>query len=284
MSAVAPATVDPADPWIPRSYRVTRRTSESPDTATLEVVPSEGALPAFRPGQFNMLYAFGVGEIAVSLSGDPADRSRFVHTVRTVGAVSGAIAALPAGAALGLRGPFGTPWPLEEARGRDIILIAGGLGLAPLRPAIHEVLGHRERYRRVVILVGMRNPNDILYRHELERWRSTLDVELEVTVDRADAGWHGHVGVVPSLIPRTSFDPAHAIAMICGPEIMMRFTAQALEGVGVALERIYVSMERNMKCAIGLCGHCQFGPLFVCRDGPVMRMDRIAKIFAVREI
>jgi NAD(P)H-flavin reductase len=272
------------DPWVPHPYRVNRRTLEALDIRTLELVPIAGQVPVFRPGQFNMLYAFGVGEIAISVSGDAQEPGHFVHTIRAVGAVSAALTALEAGGVLGLRGPFGTPWPLEEAQGRDVILVAGGLGLAPLRPAIYHLIAHRAQYGRVIILVGMRNPGDILYRRELEHWRSSLDVDLEVTVDRADATWRGNVGVVPALLQRVSFDAARAIAMVCGPEVMMRFTANALRDRGVGLQRIYVSMERNMKCAIGLCGHCQFGAAFVCKDGPVLRMDRIAHLLALREI
>ncbi len=272
------------DPWRPVLYRVTSRVNEGPDTASLELVPVAGDAPASKPGQFNMLYAFGVGEIAVSSSGDPEERGRVVHTIRAVGAVSRALVGLEAGAVLGLRGPFGTGWPLEQARGQDIVLVAGGLGLAPLRPTIYHVLAHREQYRRVIILVGMRAPSEILYRQQLERWRSRFDVEIEVTVDRADATWHGHVGVVPTLLQRVAVDPAGSLALVCGPEIMMRFSANALRDLGMPLQRIYVSMERNMKCAIGLCGHCQFGAAFVCKDGPVLRMDRIADILAMREV
>ena len=273
-----------ADPFVPQAWRVTRAVREAPDTATLDIIPVHGAPPSFRPGQFNMLYAFGAGEIAISMSGASSDRGRFIHTVRAVGAVSTKIAGLKTGDVIGLRGPFGTAWPVEAAEGKDVMIVAGGLGLAPLRPAIYEILGQREAYRRVVLLVGMRNPAGILYRHEIEQWRERLDVEIEVTVDHADDKWRGNVGVVPTLIPRMGFDPANTIAMVCGPEIMMRFTVNALCNVGVASDRIYLSMERNMKCAIGLCGHCQFGPDFVCKDGPVMRYDRIARIFAVREI
>ncbi len=231
-----------------------------------------------------MLYMFGIGEVAISISGDPAARGGYVHTVRNVGAASGAIAGLAAGAMLGLRGPFGTAWPTEAAEGSDVVFVAGGLGLAPLRPAIYRVLAQRARYGRVVLLYGTRNPPDILYRHELERWRRRLDVDIMVTVDHADAGWRGNVGVVPRLISRAGFDPHSSIAMVCGPEVMMRFSALALHEAGIPTDRIYLSMERNMKCAIGLCGHCQFGPDFICKDGPVMRYDRIAGILAVREI
>ncbi|MFC5581132.1 FAD/NAD(P)-binding protein [Rhodanobacter terrae] len=272
-----------SDGFVPQVYRVARVHRELPDTVTLELVPPAGPRPPFEPGQFNMLYAFGVGEAAISISGDRREQEAFVHTVREVGAVSAAITRLEKGAAIGLRGPFGTNWPMAAAEGADIVFVAGGLGLAPLRPAIYHVLAHRQRYGRVVVLFGSRHPAELLYRHELEHWRQRLDVDVEVTVDHADADWRGNVGVVPALIPRVAFDPRETVAMVCGPEVMMRFTVGALRQAGVSAQRIHVSMERNMKCAIGLCGHCQFGPGFVCKDGPVMRFDRIAGIFAVRE-
>ncbi len=274
----------PADPFTPQVYRVERVERELSDTVTLEIKPVAGTRPSFEPGQFNMLYAFGLGEIAISLSGNRLDHGCFVHTVRDVGPISGAITRLEPGATIGVRGPFGIGWPVAEAEGADVVIVAGGLGLAPLRPAIYDVLARRERYGRVEILFGTRNPADMLFRHELELWRRRFDVDVEVTVDHADIGWHGNVGVVPALIPRASFDPEHGIALVCGPEIMMRFTVNALLEAGMTPDRIYVSMERNMKCGIGLCGHCQFGPTFVCKDGPVMRFDRIADIFAMREI
>ena len=274
----------PADPFVPELYRVGSVRRELSDTVTLELLPMAGKRPEFVPGQFNMLYAFGVGEVAISMSGDRNENSAFVHTVRDVGAVSGAISRLETGATLGVRGPFGTGWPVAASEGADVVIVAGGLGLAPLRPAIYDVLARRSRYGRVSILFGTRNPQDILYRHELEHWRQRLDVELEVTVDHADADWHGNVGVVPTLISRAAFDPHETVAMVCGPEVMMRFTAAALREAGLPSDRIYLSLERNMKCAIGLCGHCQFGPAFICKDGPVMRHDIVADIFSLREV
>jgi NAD(P)H-flavin reductase len=272
------------DPFIPSPYRVGKVRRETRDITTLEVAPIDGQRPDYQPGQFNMLYVFGIGEVAISVSGDPAASGHYVHTVRDVGAVSGAIAKLPAGATLGLRGPYGTAWPVELAEGGDVLFVAGGLGLAPLRPAIYHVLGRRENYGRVALLYGTRSPPDILFRQEVERWRRRLDVEVLVTVDRADTDWRGDVGVVPRLIGRAGFDPHNAVAMVCGPEVMMRYTADALRAAGMAPDRIWLSMERNMKCAIGLCGHCQFGPDFICKDGPVMRYDRIATILTIREI
>ena len=231
-----------------------------------------------------MLYAFGLGEVAISLSGDPKDTGKIVHTVRAVGAVSAAITRLRRGAVIGLRGPYGSAWPVAESEGNDIVIVAGGLGLAPLRPAIYAVLARRKRYGRVVVLYGARSPTEILFRRELEDWRRRLDIDILVTVDHAVADWRGNVGVVPALIPRIAVDPDHAVAMVCGPEIMMRFTIDALRQRGLPANQIFLSMERNMKCAVGLCGHCQFGPDFVCRDGPVFRFDRIAAIFNIREI
>jgi NAD(P)H-flavin reductase len=273
------------DPFVPHPYRVERAKRETSDMVTLEIVPVAGtAVPASAPGQFNMLYAFGVGEVAISMSGDPADTSKFVHTVRSVGAVSGAISAMKAGAVLGVRGPYGTAWPVEVAEGSDVVIVAGGLGMAPLRPAVYRILANRERYGRVVLLYGARNPKDILYPQEIGQWRRSLDLAIEVTVDHADTKWRGNVGVVPALLRRVSFDPMHTVAMVCGPEVMMRFTAAALRDAGVTPDRIYLSMERNMKCAVGLCGHCQFGPTFICKDGAVMTFERIAPLLAVREI
>jgi NAD(P)H-flavin reductase len=248
----------------------------------LDLTPSSAF--AFVAGQFNMLYVFGLGEVAISISGDPANTSRIVHTVRGVGAVSGALTRLRRDAVVGVRGPYGLGWPVAETEGSDVVLVAGGLGLAPLRSAIYRILAQRQHYGRVAVLYGARGPADILYRRELETWRRRLDVDLEVTVDHAGADWRGNVGVVPALIQRMPFDPQHAVALVCGPEIMMRFTIAALRDRGLAEQQIYLSMERHMKCAVGLCGRCQFGPAFICRDGPVFRYDRIAPIFGIREI
>lgn len=269
---------------VPAVARVRRRRRDGPGVWTLDLEAEGGPLPAFAPGQFNMLTVFGVGEIPISISGDAADRDRLVHTVRAVGPASAALADLRPGAAVGLRGPFGVGWPVEEAVGRDVLLVAGGLGLAPLRPALYHLLNARDRYENVTLLYGTRSPNDILFYRELQSWRRRLDIDVRVTVDHAVAGWHGHVGVVPKLIPRATFDPQRTTALVCGPEVMMRFAVNALTDADLGSEAIFLSMERNMKCAIGLCGHCQFGPVFVCRDGPVFRYDRVRDMLARKEI
>lgn len=274
------------DPMVPRLARVVRRWRETPHTWTIEIACDQpGAAAAFAAGQFNMLYAFGVGEIPVSMSSDPAAAAgRIQHTVRAVGPVSTTLTQLQPGATIGVRGPFGAGWPLAAAAGRDVIIVAGGLGLAPLRPAIYRVLAERRRYGRVSILYGARGPDDILFPRELAAWRQDRDVTVEITVDHATDAWRGNVGTVTTLISRTAFDPADAIAMVCGPEIMMRFAGAALTQVGLPSDAIYLSMERNMKCAVGFCGHCQFGPAFVCKDGPVFRHDRVRDLLQVEEI
>jgi NAD(P)H-flavin reductase len=272
------------DPMIPNPFCVQRVRKETHDTCTIEI-EAEGAKEfAFLPGQFNMLYVFGVGEVPISISGDPDKRKTLIHTLRTVGTVTQAIARLKKSDVLGIRGPFGSHWPVEESFGNDVVIVAGGIGLAPLRPAIYQLLAHRDRYGKVAILYGTRTPADILFMRELEHWRGRFDLNVQVTVDTSRRGWSGHVGVVPKLISRTCFDPVHTSAMICGPEVMMRFTIPEFTKRGLKENNIFVSMERNMKCAIGFCGHCQYGPTFICKDGPVFRLDRIQTLFAKREL
>ena len=273
------------DPMLPQRYRIQRVHREIPDTFTLELEPEDGVdIPQFATGQFNMLYVFGVGEIPISISGDMAKRKPLIHTTRAVGTVSKAMSELKTNDVIGVRGPFGSYWPTKQAEGKDVVIAAGGIGLAPLRSVMYHILSHREKYGKAVLLYGARTPEDILYRHELEQWRAQFDLEVDVTVDRATGSWRGSVGVVTRLIPRASFDPNNTIAMVCGPEIMMRFTAADLEKRGVAPENIYVSMERNMKCAIGMCGHCQYGPNFVCKDGPVFQYSQIQGLLSKREV
>jgi len=269
---------------VPRPFRVEKVVRDISDTFTLHLRPEEGrrAFP-FAAGQFNMLYQFGVGEVPISISGDPGEPDRLIHTIRSVGTVTAGMAALKKGDVVGVRGPFGSAWPVEQAEGSDVVIIAGGIGLAPLRPVIYHIIANRGKFGRLRILYGARTPRDILFRSQLERWSSRLDTFVDVTVDRASGDWHGNVGVVTRLIGHGGFDPDNTVAMICGPEIMIRFTLQALADRGVGNDRIYVSMERNMKCAVGFCGHCQYGGNFVCRDGPVFRFDRIEDIFALRE-
>ena len=273
------------DPMLPQLYQVQRVKREIPDTFTLELEPANGgAIPPFATGQFNMLYVYGVGEIPISISGDPLKPGPLIHTTRAVGTVSRAMQDLKPADIIGVRGPFGSHWPVELAEGKDVVIVAGGIGLAPLRSVMYTIRAGREKYGRVVLLYGARTPADILYRRELAHWRAQLDLDVFVTVDRATGSWKGNTNVITRLIPRASFDPHNIIALVCGPEIMMRFTTIELEKQGVAREDIFISMERNMKCAIGLCGHCQYGPYFVCKDGPVFQYSRVQTLLTTREV
>ncbi len=272
------------DPMIPAPFRIKSRKRELDDTFTLELAPPKGAKFHFEPGQFNMLYVYGVGEVPISISGDPSDPSKLIHTVRAVGTVTEAMKNLKAGDTVGVRGPFGSAWPVAEAEGDDVVIVTGGIGLAPLRPAIYHILANREKYGSVIIIYGARSPEEMLYRKELEGWRGRFDLSVKATVDSATPDWAGRVGVVTKLIPLYDFDPVNTTALVCGPEVMMRFSIAALNEAGVENDKIHVSMERNMKCAVGFCGHCQFGGAFVCKDGPVFRFDAIEDIFKVREV
>lgn len=271
---------------VPRRYRVAESWPELADVTTLSLRAVDSPPASFEAGQFNMLYAFGVGEIAISISGDPADDSGLLHTIRAVGPVSGALCRLEAGAMLGVRGPFGTPWPVADLAGRDLLIVAGGLGLAPLRPAILQALSMRQAFRSLAVVIGARSPSDILFPAQLADWAGSGQIRLLLTVDRANPGWTGMVGVVTTRLDRAieGCDPANVAALVCGPEVMMRHTCLSLEDMGVPPRSQWISMERNMKCATGICGHCQFGPDFVCRDGPVFRWDRIAGRLRIREI
>ncbi len=278
-------TAKVSDPMLPVPYQVQRVKQETNDTFTLELTPADGSSRlSYLPGQFNMLYVFGVGEVPISISGDPENNQTLVHTTRAVGIVTKAMRLLKRGDVLGVRGPFGTHWPVQEAAGRDIVIVAGGIGLAPLRPAMYHLHSHREKFGRVVLLYGARTPDEILYLRELEAWRAHFDLEVYVTVDRAMGNWRGNVGFVTTLISKAPFDPQNSLAMVCGPEVMMRFCVMELQKRGVKKENIHISMERNMKCAVGFCGHCQFGPLFVCKDGPVFRYDRVQELLSKWEI
>lgn len=272
------------NPMLPQPYHVQRRRRETADIFTLELLPQQGEPPPFAAGQFNMLYVFGVGEIPISISGDPTRPQPLVHTTRAVGTVTRAMQGLKRGDPIGVRGPFGQPWPVATAQGKDVVLVAGGIGLAPLRPVVYYLLAHREQYGHIVLIYGTRTPADLLYRRQLEQWRGRFDLEVDVTVDRTTGPWYGHVGVVTRRLATAGFDPPDTVAMMCGPEAMMRFAAMELLHRGVAAEQVFVSMERNMQCAIGFCGHCQFGPTFVCKDGPVFRYDRLQPWLGKREI
>jgi anaerobic sulfite reductase subunit B len=267
---------------LPARYRVAARAAETLDTVTLALEPVDPPIPPHRPGQFTMLYAFGIGEVPISISGGPAGPG-LVQTIRSVGAVTRALCEAGQGELVGVRGPYGTAWGVADAAGQDLIVVAGGIGLAPLRGALLAALAARERCRRITVLIGARTPEELVFADELGSWRDG-GADVRVTVDRAVAGWRGHVGVVTQLIDQVEVDPAATLALVCGPEVMMRLTAQALCARGIAADRIRLSLERNMRCGTAECGHCQLGPLLLCRDGPVVSYARAAPLLTVKEL
>lgn len=290
------------DPMLPSLYKVVQFKKETSDVFTLHIRPQNKAeaISRYEPGQFNMLYVFGVGEVPISICGDPDDDSVLVHSIRAVGWVTNHLEKIKTGNTIGIRGPFGRPWPIEKGQSpaqlptqrKDILLVAGGIGLAPLKALLHHVANHRKQYGRVTLLYGARTPKDLLFINDLEQWKSKYDIHVETTVDHAETRssararlvWQGDVGVVPSLVSRAKFDPTNTIAMLCGPEIMMRFTILELLKRGVPDSAIYLSMERNMKCAIGFCGHCQYIGHFLCKDGPVYSYETIKHFFVTKEL
>ncbi|WP_407686842.1 FAD/NAD(P)-binding protein [Mycobacterium sp. HUMS_1102779] len=272
-------------PMAPNPYRVRSRVVESPDSATLCLEPLGEALRAPLPGEFMMLYAFGVGEAAISISGDPGvTDGSITHTIRAVGAVSRALHDSQPGAIVGVRGPFGTTWGLDEAAGRDLVMVAGGVGLCPLRPAVLGALAQRSRYGKLTLIVGARSRADFVFAAQLEQWAQDPQIELHRTVDVAVQGWRGDVGLVTEPLRRLTLDAGRTTAFLCGPEPMLRFGAQALLDKGVAAQHIRVSLERNMQCGVGWCGHCQLGPLLLCRDGPVVGYDVAGPLLTVKEL
>jgi len=270
-------------PMTPVAHRVVERRQETQDVVTLLLEATDGSRLRYSAGQFNMLYAYRVGEVAISISANPVGDGPVAHTVRDVGTVSHALCGLRAGETLGLRGPFGSDWGLDSAEGRDLVIVAGGIGLAPLRSVITQIISERDRFGEVEVVIGARTQEELAFRDEIEAWRQRHDLSVHVTVDRATGGWRGTVGVVTTVLPRIHCDP-EAIALICGPEVMMRFTALALLERGMPASQIRVSMERNMQCAVKQCGHCQLGSTFICADGPVMTWDRVEPLLEVRQL
>jgi NAD(P)H-flavin reductase len=273
------------NPWVAQPARIVACRPEVPGVATYDLVfdgPEVAAAYRFAPGQFNMLYVPGFGESAISISSDPALRDLLSHTIRAAGNVTQAISRKNVGDHIGVRGPFGSSWPVERCRGRDVVIACGGIGLAPLRPAIYEILNHRQDYGRVILLYGARTPNGLLYTSEYQSWQSR-DIDMEVTVDIGDAEWKGNIGVVPLLFYRHRLQADRTTVLTCGPEIMMRFVVFEALARKIRPEHIFVSIERNMSCAMGFCGHCQIGPYFVCKDGPVFDYRQAEPFFNVED-
>jgi NAD(P)H-flavin reductase len=258
---------------------------ETDDTFTLQIdLGAMGETFSFLPGQFNMLYVFGLGEAAISISSDASQGGMLAHTIHRVGTVTTGLAQMKRGDVIGLRGPFGSAWPITAARGKDVCIVAGGIGLAPLRPVMYAMLRERTAFERIILLYGARSPLDLLFRVELEEWAKEHNVEVLVTVDRGDSSWKGYIGVVTSLFSYIKLDARATVGYVCGPETMMKYTIDEMERRGLAEDQIYLSMERNMKCAVGFCGHCQYGPEFICKDGPVFTLPRIRHLLDKKEL
>ena len=276
-----------SETWLPIPARILSIEVENDNTRSYRVqIVDERLRDLFRwsPGQFNMLYVPGVGEAAISISSDPARPTVLEHTVRIVGSVTRALDHVGEGGVIGLRGPFGQSWPLDDLDGHDVVMMAGGIGLAPIRPVVHWVLRHRERCNRVVLLFGCRSPEDRPYVKDLEVWEADPAIDVLVTVDNATDGWQGPVGVVTNLLRRVKVNAERSVVMVCGPKILNRVAAGTFLQLHVPPERVFVCIERNMNCGFGRCGHCQYGSKFVCTDGPVFRFTDIADIFGKEEI
>ncbi|MCP4426795.1 MAG: Ni/Fe hydrogenase subunit gamma [Chloroflexi bacterium] len=285
MTVLTHPTTANTDAMVPETAVITRIQHEAPDVVTYTLSFTNDRVREqykFLPGQFNMLYLPGIGEAAISISSDPGEPGTLLHTIREAGNVTGKLATLKKSAAIGVRGPYGSAWPVEQAEGKDLIIVGGGIGLAPLRPAIYHAIRHREKYGKVTVLSGAREPGDLLYPDEYDSWREH-DIEVIVTVDRADKSWRGNVGVVPMMFYKMRPNARNTVIFTCGPEIMMRFVIYEALARRIPKERIFVSLERNMKCAVGFCGHCQFGPFFLCKEGPVLSYDRVEPFFSVEE-
>jgi NAD(P)H-flavin reductase len=280
---ISPPLPDSRDAWQHHAARIAAIRDEVAGVRTYDLVfrdPTAAASYTFAPGQFNMLYLPGIGEAAISISSDPHDRGSLSHTVKAVGNVTDALARLGAGDEVILRGPFGTPWPLADLRGHDLVIATGGVGLASVRAALLQIASDRGSYGRVTLLFGAKTPAALLYEREYDAWRDR-GIDVRVIVDQADASWRGRTGLVPLLFDELALDPARTGLFACGPAAMMLAVVQRAEAEGLAQSQMFLSMERNMICAARLCGLCQFGPEFVCRDGPVFPYDRIARFLAI---
>ncbi len=267
---------------VPKIYKITSIQKETQDVFTLKIVAQEEKIPSFLPGQFNMLYLYGFGEVPISISGNPSQKNELVHTIRAVGAVTQAMQRLKAGDEIGVRGPFGTHWPLSQTN-NHVLVLAGGLGLAPLRPALYDLIARKDQYKSITLLYGARSPEEILYRKEMEQWKAQ-GIDVCVSVDLADANWRGDVGVITKQIYTHLTCPKNTQVFVCGPEIMIKFAVHELLRTDIDTSSIYISMERNMQCAVGFCGHCQYGPYFLCKDGPIFSYTQLKPWLNIQEL
>ncbi|MBS0201286.1 MAG: FAD/NAD(P)-binding protein [Planctomycetes bacterium] len=285
MTWIPPALA--VNPWLTHTARIADIVSECDGIATYRLcldTSDNASAYVFEPGQFNMLYVPGVGESAISMSGDAHEPDGWIHTVRVAGNVTRSLAQLECGQTLGVRGPFGTGWPIPQLVGKNVVVVAGGLGLAPLRPLVYHLVRHRSQFQNVSLIVGARTAAGLLYPTEYANW-TQAGIDVQLTVDRATAGWNGNIGVVTALLDRLKLNQIERASVVtCGPEVMMKYVGMSAMQRGIPAEQIWVSMERNMQCAAGLCGHCQLGPAFICKDGPVLRYDRLQPYLFVESL
>ncbi len=262
-----------SDAYLPHPARVVERIQETPTVFTLRLElmdPQAREAYVFHPGQFNMVYLPGAGEVPISIVSDPQDPHLLDHTIRAVGRVTHGLARLRAGDQIGLRGPYGRGWPLGDLHGRDVVILTGGLGCAPVVGAIRYVLRRRRHYGRLVIMQGVKHPDDLLWRRQYEAWAAQPDTQVLLAADQAaKGGWPWYTGRILDLVDEADFDTRRCAVLLCGPEPMMVAGVRVFLDRGVPAEALWLSMERNMQCALGHCGHCQYGPDFVCRQGPV---------------
>ncbi len=266
------------NPYLIHPAEIVDKKQESTDIVTFRLQLTDSAEREhfrFKAGQFNMLYVFGVGEVAISIVSDPEEPEFLDHTIRIVGRVTQVLGNMQVGDPVGVRGPFGMGWPMKEAQGKDVLIVTGGLGCAPVVGAIEYMFRRREEFGAMTILHGVKTPHDLLFRERYDTWRHQPRTKVLLTSDEPGKTWHNHVGVVTELFDQLELDAEQTLVMMCGPEIMMRIACQTLTHQGLRPDSMFVSLERHMECGIGLCGHCQLGPFFVCKDGPVMRLDRL---------
>lgn len=270
------------DSYLPYEAEIIERIQESPSIFTLGLRFTDQNLQKkylFQPGQFNMLYCYGVGEVPISIVSDPDDNTLYNHTIRTVGRVTRSLAQLKAGDRIGVRGPYGQGWPIEKALGKDIVIVTGGLGCAPVVALINYITERRTQFGKLIILQGVKHSDDFIFKKRYERWKKEFQAEIYIAADRAGGSWPWYTGRVTDMIHDLTLNAENTIAMLCGPEIMMSVAAKELLNKNMDEQAIYLSMERNMECALGHCGHCQYGGLFICKNGPVLAYSRIKPLF-----
>lgn len=271
------------NPYLPQEAEIVERIEEARDIFTLRLRftdPAVHSAYSFAPGQFNMLWLPGVGEIPISIVSDPEDEHMYNHTIRGVGRVSNGLRTLRQGDRLGVRGPYGRGWPMQEAVGRDVVIATGGLGCAPAVSVINYVVRRREQFGRLIIMQGIKHSNDLIWRSSYEQWAELPDTQVLLAAGESGPQWPWAQGNIMVLIDRADFDPENCTAMLCGPQGMMVAVTDHLMARGVSDDDIWLSMERNMQCAIGHCGHCQIGAKFVCKDGPVFNYAEIADLLS----